>query len=153
MARPSDYCEEIAGAICERLAEGESLREICRADDMPAKGTVFRWLAKHQEFQDQYARAREVQADAIFDEVLEIADDASNDWMERSGEEGVGWQINGEHIQRSKLRIDARKWMAGKLRPKVYGDKQTHELQGPGGGPIAVEAVKYTVHDPKRNDD
>lgn len=70
-------------------------------------------------------RAREAQADAIFDEILDIADDGSNDWMERHDAEGgsIGWKENGEAIGRSRLRIDARKWMAGKLRPKVYGEK------------------------------
>jgi hypothetical protein len=58
------------------------------------------------------------------DETLEIADDAQNDWMERNGADDVGYQLNGENIQRSRLRIDARKWMAGKLRPKVYGEQQ-----------------------------
>jgi hypothetical protein len=92
---------------------------------MPAPSTVYLWLAKYPEFSDQYARAREAQADAIFDDILDIADDATNDWMERNvdDDEGVGWKLNGEHIQRSRLRVDARKWMAGKLRPKKYGEK------------------------------
>jgi hypothetical protein len=93
---------------------------------MPDKATVFRWLAQNEGFRDQYARAREAQADALFDEMLDIADDGSNDWMERKREDGSTEEVlNHEHIQRSKLRIDARKWMAGKLRPKVYGDATT----------------------------
>ena len=123
MGRPSTYSDEMADAICERLADGESLRSICRDEGMPDKATVFRWLAANEVFRDQYARAREAQADALFDDVLEIADDARNDWMVRNGDDDLGWQMNGEHIQRSRVRIDARKWMAGKLRPKVYGDK------------------------------
>jgi hypothetical protein len=110
--------------ICERLAQGQSLVEVCAPDDMPSRNTVYTWLARYPEFHDRYARARQVQADALFDEILEIADDAQNDWMERNGADDVGYQLNGENIQRSRLRIDARKWMAGKLRPKVYGDKQ-----------------------------
>lgn len=119
----TEFSQELFDEICDRLANGESLRTICQDDDMPNKGSVFRWLAGDKKLSDQYARAREEQADFIFDEVLEIADDARNDWMERRGEEDAGWVANGEHIQRSRLRIDARKWMAGKLRPKVYGDK------------------------------
>jgi hypothetical protein len=107
--RPSDYSQAIADLICERIADGESLRSICIADDMPNKATVFRWLAAHKEFSDQYARARETQADTLVDEILDIADD--------------GWRENGEAIRRSQMRIDARKWMAGKMRPKKYGDK------------------------------
>jgi len=125
MARPSDYTQEIADTICERLADGESLRAICSEDEMPNKATVFRWLSKHTEFSDQYARARDEQAETLFDEILDIADDGRNDWIERQDDEGgnMGWRENGEALRRSQLRIDARKWMAGKLKPKKYSDK------------------------------
>ena len=136
--RPSDYSAEIADVICERIADGESLRSICSEDEMPNKATVFRWLKAHEDFSDQYARAREAQADSLFDDVLSIADDSRNDWMDRNGEDGIGWQLNGEHLQRCRLRIDARKWMAGKLRPKVYGDKQSFEHSGPDGAPMEL---------------
>lgn len=125
MGRPSDFTDDIASEICTRLASPRSLRSIALDDDMPDQRTIFRWLAAHEGFRQQYARAREAQADAIFDEVLDIADDGSNDWMERHDSEGgnIGWKENGEAIGRSRLRIDARKWMAGKLRPKVYGER------------------------------
>ena len=125
MGRPSEYEPVIADIICEHLADGISLREICRGEDMPNKSTVFRWLAAHADFRDQYARAREAQADALADELLDIADDGDNDWMERKGEDGqsLGWRGNGEAIQRSRLRVDTRKWIASKLKPKKYGDK------------------------------
>jgi hypothetical protein len=125
MARPTDYTEEIADAICERIADGESLRTICQSDDMPGRSTVFRWLAAHKTFQDQYARAREEQADALFDEILQIADDGRNDSY--TDDEG---NVRTDHdvIARSRLRVDSRKWMAGKLRPKVYGDKIQQEI-------------------------
>lgn len=125
VGRPSDYSQEIADAICDRIADGFSLRTICEAEDMPGKATVFRWLAARKEFQDQYAHAREAQADTLADELTDIADDGSNDWMERKGEEGqsLGWKENGEAIQRSRLRVDTRKWIASKLKPKKYGDK------------------------------
>jgi len=140
MGRPSTFTQKIAGVICEKIADGMSLRKICEAEDMPNKSTVFDWLSKNQAFADQYTRAREVQADSIFDEILDITDDASNDWMEKHNDKGenIGWQVNGEHIQRSRLRVDARKWMAGKLRPKVYGDKIVNELTGPDGGPVRI---------------
>lgn len=126
MARPSSFTEEMADRICEMLAEGQSLRAICAAEDMPSQSAVFRWLADERRatFRQQYARAREAQADALFDEMLDIADDGSNDWMERKRQDGSTDEVlNSEHVQRSKLRIDARKWMASKLNPKVYGDK------------------------------
>jgi len=119
------FTQAIFDDICESISNGESLRSICLRDDMPDQRTVHRWLVKDDggALCQQYAHAREVQADTIFDEILDIADDAANDWMERTGEDSEGWQLNGEHIQRSRVRIDARKWMAGKLRPKKYGDK------------------------------
>jgi hypothetical protein len=138
--RPSDYSAKIAFEICSRIAERESLRKICAEPDMPDKTTVLRWLAEEEnaEFRTQYAHAREMQADALFDETLEIADDGSNDWMERLDKDGeaAGWQLNGEHVQRSRLRVDTRKWAAGKLAPKKYGDRLQHT--GEGGGPIRV---------------
>lgn len=130
MAGVTTYSEDMALIICERLADGESLKAICEDDEMPARSTVFKWLAENETFSDMYARAREEQADAIFDEILNIADDGRNDWMERRGEEDAGWITNGENIQRAKLRIDARKWMAGKLRPKKYGEKLELEHGG-----------------------
>lgn len=118
-----EFSQDIFDTICERISEGESLRDICSDEDMPSRQSVFRWLAADDKLRYQYTRAREEQADVIFDDCLSIADDARNDWMERNGEEEAGYQLNGENIQRAKLRIDTRKWMAGKLRPKVYGDK------------------------------
>lgn len=101
------FSQATADELCERIAMGESLRAICRGDDMPAKTTVMRWLQsdEHLEFRDQYARAREAQADYYFDAIIEIADDDTVD------------------VNRSRLMVDARKWAAGKLRPKVYGEK------------------------------
>lgn len=150
--RPSTYSDGLADNICERLSNGESLRAICSEDDMPDKSTVFRWLAANERFRDQYARAREAQADALFDDVLDIADNARNDWMERRGEDDAGWVANGEHIQRSKLRIDARKWMAGKLAPKKYGEKLTQELSGPDGAPIPVGIIERRIVRPNAGD-
>src|SRR5688572_22965809 len=107
MGRPSDYTPELADAICARLADGESLRSVCQSDEMPDKRTVFRWLRTNDEFRHQYTRAKEESADALSDEMLDIADDARNDWMEQQVGEGVkAYQANGEHIQRSRLRIE-----------------------------------------------
>lgn len=132
MGRPSEFRQETADAICERLAEGESLRSICLDEEMPASSTVFKWLAANEAFAEQYGRAREAQADTLFDEILDIADDGSNDWMVQNTKDGeaLGWRENGEALRRSALRVDARKWMAGKLRPKKYGDKVMTEHSG-----------------------
>jgi hypothetical protein len=117
------FSQEVFDAICEQIAEGKSLRSVCAQDGMPGTTSVMRWLKEDEggALRAQYAQARESQADALFDEILEIADDGRNDWTKAN--DGGGHEANGENIQRSRLRIDARKWMAGKLRPKVYGDK------------------------------
>lgn len=130
--RPTIYSENIVDRICERLSDGESLRSISTDDDMPAKSTVFLWLANHEDFRTRYAHAREVQADAIFDEMLDIADDGRNDWMEKRNSDGeaIGWVENGEALRRSDLRIKTRQWMASKLQPKKYGDKIDLNLSG-----------------------
>lgn len=121
--RPTIFDQELVGKILDRISDGESLRKICCDDAMPGQTTVYRWLRENEEFRQQYASARELQADTLFDETLDIADDATNDWMERHAEGSVSWKENGEAIRRSQLRIDTRKWMAGKLKPKKYGDK------------------------------
>lgn len=129
IGRPSSYTDEMAQDICDRIAMGESLRSICLDDHMPDQKTVYRWLRREDDvgdrFRQQYARAREDQADTYADEQTDIADDGSNDWMEKRSADGqsIGWTLNGEHVQRSKLRIETRRWLAGKLRPKKYGDK------------------------------
>lgn len=124
IGRPTDYSAELAASICVRLGDGESLRSIGCDQAMPSQSTIYRWLSERKEFQEMYARAREVQADTIFDEMLDIADNAANDYMERSEERGGGYELNGEHVQRTRLRLDTRKWMAAKLQPRKYGDKQ-----------------------------
>jgi hypothetical protein len=132
MARPSDYTEDTAQAICMRIAEGESLRMVCRDEAMPDKSTVLRWLGRHEKFRAQYAHAKEIGIEAIAEELFEIADDGSNDWMELTDSEDnvYGYKANGEHIQRSKLRIDTRKWYLSKIVPKKYGDKVQTEHSG-----------------------
>lgn len=106
MAKPREFDQGIADEICDRLIEGESLRKIAKDDHMPAASTIFKWLASNEEFAEQYARAKEAQADAMADEIVDIAD----------GD-------NGADPQRDRLRVDARKWVAAKLKPKKYGDK------------------------------
>jgi hypothetical protein len=102
---------------------------------MPDKSTVMRWLAQNEAFRDQYARARESQADHLAEEILQIADDGSNDTYQTENGEAV----NHDVIARSRLRVDTRKWLASKLAPKKYGDKVTQEHTGEGGGAIPVK--------------
>jgi hypothetical protein len=142
MARPSKYTKVMASRICERLMAGESLRKICTDADMPTQSTVYRWLDQFEPFQEQYARAREIQADTLADQILDIADDGSNDTypVDDTGATGT----NHDVIARSRLRVDARKWMASKLAPKKYGEKLQQEVTGGDGGPLVVEIVRFT---------
>ena len=146
--RPSIYTPELAALICERLAQGWTLREVCKGDDMPHESTVRSWaLSDYQGFFTHYAKAREIGYHSMADETLEIADDAHNDWMERNGQDDAGWQTNGEHIQRSRLRIDTRKWLLSKALPKIYGDKVLHgnDPDNPLPAAVSVDLSKLST--------
>ncbi len=139
MGRPSIYSEFLADAICQRLAGGESLRSICTQEDMPAKTTVFVWLRRDEGFRDQYARAREAQAECFAEEIIDIADDATNDYMLRKNEDASeSWRLDSENIQRSRLRVEARKWVVSRILPKKYGERVALEHSGSSNGPKMV---------------
>lgn len=126
MVNVSTYTDEIANEICSRLADGMSLKKICEMEGMPSKATVFNWLSSNQAFLDNYTRAREAQADTLADEIVDIADDGTRDvFVDAEGKEVV----NHDVIARSRLRVEARKWVASKLKPKKYGDKIQTESQ------------------------
>jgi hypothetical protein len=144
------YSPQLANAICEALVEGRSLLSICEEEGMPTPRNVHHWLKKHPEFREQYIDARRLQADMLFDETLDIADDARNDWMERNGGEDAGWVLNGENIQRSKLRIGQRKWMVARLNPKKYGDRV--ELVGDSESPVVTRIVREIVRPEKKGE-
>lgn len=140
VGRPTDYSQELVDRICAELALGRSLRSVCLSDEMPSMSSIFNWLRIYPEFVQQYTRAKEESADALTDEMLDIADDASNDWMERQNSDGSTYEVvNGDHIQRSRLRIETRKWIASKLKPKKYGEKLTHE--GNPDNPISIKGA------------
>jgi hypothetical protein len=135
-----EYSIETAQAICTEIAGGRSVREICRDPKMPSLRSVFTWLAQHEEFRTMYQAARAVQADYIFEEVLEIADDGRNDWTERQLEDGSTAMIpNKEQVNRSRLRIDTRKWVLARMNAKKYGERNVTELTGSDGGAIRIE--------------
>jgi hypothetical protein len=123
--RKSAYNKTIAVKICAYIAAGDSVRRLSKRDGMPDAATIFRWLAKYEEFREQYARACEERANYQLEEILDIADDGSNDWMEVEYGDETAWKINGEAVQRSRLRIDTRKWAMSKMLPKKYGDRLT----------------------------
>lgn len=123
--RPSDYNTDMASRICEEIASGRSLRMICVSDEFPADRTVYRWLEAHEEFRQQYARARELQAETLADEILDISNTPVIGAKTKTGKDGVE-VTEGDMIEHRRLQVDARKWLAGKLAPKKYGDKVDH---------------------------
>lgn len=124
MAQESTYTEWAGETICAALAEGHSLLSICEAMGIPYE-TARRWERDIPEHAVNSARARELGCHYLAEQCLDIADDARNDWMERLDRDGkgIGWALNGDHVQRSKLRIDTRMRLIGKWLPKIYGDK------------------------------
>jgi hypothetical protein len=138
--KPSKYDPLIAQQMCELLSEGIPLRQICRENEgFPAWRTVYDWMKRDPDLTAAIAHARDMGYDAMAEECLDIADNAGNDWMERLDAEGipVGWQVNGENIQRSKLRIETRLKLLAKFNPKKYGDKIVHS--GDDENPVVIE--------------
>lgn len=117
--------------ICTRIAEGFTLRQIGKELGCDASAIVH-WRTADEAFSQRYALAMSARADRMADEIVEIADEGSNDWMER---EGV-MVPDHEHIQRSRLRVDTRKWLMSKMVPKRYGERTTTELTGAEGAPL-----------------
>jgi autonomous glycyl radical cofactor GrcA len=131
MAYNEEQIETIFNTICERIEEGESLRAVLRDKDMPSSRTFFKWIDGNEDKVKQYARAIGQRADYIFDQMFDIADDGTNDFTNKDIGDGVNVQVlNSEHIQRSRLRIDTRKWALSKMNPKKYGDKLGLEHSG-----------------------
>jgi hypothetical protein len=125
--RPSIYTPEIAARICAEIAKGRGLTNIERDDWCPPAGTVYRWQEKYPEFREAYTRARIEQQHLYVEQIMEIAADKSID------------------PDRARIMIDARKWIAGKVAPRIYGDKISTEVSGPDGKPIQIEARRVDV--------
>ena len=133
--RPTDYTKELGEEMCSLIADGNSVSKICAMDGMPAAKSFFRWLRLHEEFRHNYEASKEEQADRFVEQMLEIADDAEP-----------------ENVQVARLRLDTRKWIASKFKPKRYGDKITQEQIGEGGGAIKHQ-VTWTIQPVKPLDD
>lgn len=138
--RPTVYTPEIAEEILGRLSEGEPLKTICRDAHMPAGSTVRLWALQDREgFFAPYARARELCAHTWVDEIIEISDDGTNDWMKRQkGDAEPEWSLNGEHVQRSRLRVDSRKFLAAQILPTVYGKSKPEDGGESGANDIVI---------------
>lgn len=122
MSRQTLYTDELADAICERLINGESLRQICTDESMPNRSTVIRWMGADEAFATKCARAREEQADLMDDLILDVANGCIS-----------------ETAAADRVKISAYQWRAAKLKPKKYGEKLSTEHSGPDGGPLVVK--------------
>lgn len=137
--RPTLFNKELAEKILEGIAGGESLRKVCSKQGMPDERSVYRWLWKDEEFCRNYARAREFRADFLAEEALEIADDDSKDILQVGEGGDIRSLTNSAAVQRSKLQFEARKWAAGQMAPKRWGQQNIkNEVTGEGGGPVKV---------------
>lgn len=140
--RPTKRNPEVIERIVDGLSVGTPLRELCRQEGMPNWRTVYAWIAADAELAAQIAQARDLGFDAIAEEALAIADDASNDYMTRRTKTGAEEKVlDAEHVQRSKLRIETRLKLLAKWSPRKYGEKVGLEHSGPDGAPIEISST------------
>lgn len=125
----STFSQALFDRICDQMAGGDSLRVICKAKDMPNRRTVMRWIEGNEKLAAQYSEALNQRAEHYFDEIIDIADSKADP-------------------QKTRVQIDARKWVLSRMNPKKYGDKFTQELTGADGGPV-VHKVEFEIVDPQ----
>lgn len=143
--RPTKYTAQIAQYICDEMAKGRSLRDICREEKAPTEGTVRGWVIDDREgFSSQYARARQLQIAALEEDLLEIADVQPG--MTESGATDSGY------VAHQKLKIDTRKWLMSKIAPKKYGEKLDLQHTGSDGNPIEIKQITRVIIDPQSKD-
>jgi hypothetical protein len=124
--RPTVFTPEITAIILQRIADGESVRAICRDDAMPSLSAFFRWVSENDKFREQYDAATDVRAEAIFEEALEIADTVLIGEKVKTSGEGESLKVEtqtGDMVERARLKVDTRKWFLSKLKPKRYGER------------------------------
>ena len=158
VGRPQVYTELLGNEICNWLSAGKTLTSYCKIEGNPSYPTIMKWLWVgnkwyREGFFNNYTIAREQQAQCMADQIIDISDDSTNDYMELEDKNGKKYiKVDTEYIQRSKLRVEVRQWIAKNLLPKVYGDKKNIELTGASGGPVTLEIIyekKNTPEEPK----
>ena len=110
MAR-STYTKEKADRICDLVIDNFTMRQIGEFEDLPSTKVIFEWLNKYEEFREQYARAREIQAELNFDELHTLANSTDR-----------------ENFQARRLQVDTMKWRISKTLPKKYGEKMQVDM-------------------------
>lgn len=143
---PLTYTKELGDEICLKISTcGYGLARLCAENKhWPCRQTIFEWRIKVKDFGDNYAKAKQEQVEYLVDEILDIADDTDRDTIIKHNRDGSEYETcNTEWINRSRLRVDTRKWLAANLAPKVYGDKkQEKDDSGTLAKEIAVAAMK-----------
>jgi len=120
MAYSEEQKTELINIICEKISDGMALRNVLKNKDLPDAVTFYSWIDEDKDKLKQYVRATELRSEAIFEDILDIADKQDKDvYINNEGIEVVDNNV----IQRSRLMVDARKWHLSKLNPKKYGDK------------------------------
>jgi terminase small subunit-like protein len=148
IGRPRIYDAETAESVLERLADGESLSAICRSEEMPSRPTIHGWVLDDIEnFASKYARAREIQAHVLADEIISIADTIERGTKTTTKADGSTETVEGDMIEHRRLRYDARKWAVSKIMPKVYGDRLQNQQLDKDGNPTdpVVPVLNVTV--------
>jgi hypothetical protein len=128
------FTQKVANRICQRLADGESLRKAC--SEGPDPSTVLRWVDQFPEFAQQYTRARQAGYLLLADQIIDISDEVEVQPVTSPDGEVVEVRLDATAVARNRLRVDSRKWMLAKMLPKIYGDKVDHQHSGVNGGPI-----------------
>lgn len=118
-----EFSQEIFDTICERISDGESVNSICSGDDMPSRTSFYDWIGRAKELADKYARATEVRADRVFDELLQIADTPLIGEKVKIDKDGKKEVQRGDMIEHRRLQVDARKWALARMSPRKYGDR------------------------------
>lgn len=149
MGRPTKYSKELGTLICGLISEGQSLRKICVLEGMPNTSTVCLWVLKgaggeelYVDFSKQYARAVEMRTEYWAEEIVDISDDSEADYIFTEDGKRI---TNAEAIARSRLKVDTRKWLMGKLKPKKYGERTTQEIVGDKENPLQIQQIEI-VH-------
>jgi len=152
--RPSTYTKEMGQTLCTRMALGETMAEITKETGMPSKEVIYQWRQIHPDFDSMYTRAREDQMHAWADQIISFADDGTEDVL-RDGDGNPVLKANGdpklyrEHIDRTRLRIDTRKWLMAKILPKVFGDRMavdaTHTVEQKDDAEM-IHALQEALH-------
>jgi hypothetical protein len=138
--RPTVYSFKLSEGICERITQGQTTSEVTRDPTMPTWGVLARWRREHEDFNRRYTIARQSCCELWADEIIEIADDATNDYVTRVTANGRTMRVfDREAFERSRLRVDSRKWTASKVLRHVYGDKSEVELRTPDGINVKVD--------------